>query len=451
MGAARERGTTGELRKDHMSTTVEVLVILALILLNGFFALAELAIVSSRKVRLQALAREGSRRAAAALALAEAPSQFLSSVQVGITLVGIFAGAFGGATLADELGAVLAGVPWLARYAGPLALGLVVTGIAYFTVVIGELVPKRVALHDPERVAMRVAPAMRVVAWLFTPLVTLLSASSELLTRLLRLPPSHEPPVTDEEVSLLFEEGISAGVFERAEKDIVDRMFRLSDRRVSAVMTPRADVVWLDAGADAETIGRILTEHPYSAFPVCEGDQDHVVGVVFTADLLARLIRHEPLDLRALARPPLLLYEGMRALAAIDRLRQANTHLAIILDEYGGTEGLLSMNDLVASLVGELSSAEPPDVVRRPDGSLLVDGFLPIDELKALLGVSRLPLEEEGYQTLAGFLITNLGRLPRLGERFPWNGFHFEVVDMDGARVDQVLITPAPAAEGDDA
>ena len=425
-----------------MPLSVELLIILALILLNSFFALAELAIVSSRKSRLQRLAGDGNRRAQAALALAEEPSQFLSSVQVGITLIGILAGAIGGVAFEEPLANVLDRIPGLSRPLATTAAFILVVGvITYVTVTIGELVPKQVALNNPERWAMRVAPTMRFFAWFATPLVALFSGSSSLIVRLLRLP-KQEQPVSDEEVSMLFEEGISAGVFEPAEKEIVNRLFRLSDRRVNAVMTSRTEVVWLDVAATPEEITETLIASPFTAYPVCRGDLDHVVGVVLATDIVAERLRDRPVHLPALLREPLTLYEGSRALPAIERLKESGAHLAIIIDEYGGTEGILTLIDLVESLVGELPSLEPPDIVRRPDGSYLVDGQLPIDELKELLDVEALPAEDAGYQTLAGLLITNLDRIPAVGDRYDWDGYRFEVVDMDGTRVDRVLITP---------
>jgi len=428
--------------KGVVPTYAEIILILALIMLNGFFALSELAIVSSRKSRLRALAREGSRQARIALELANEPSRFLSSVQAGITLVGILAGAIGGVALEEPLGNVLARLPGLSRpLALTLAFVLVVSAITYFSVILGELVPKRMALNNPERWAMRVAPAMRLIARLTSPVVSLLSSSSDLIVRLLRLP-KNEQHVTDEEVSMLFEEGISAGVFDPAEKDIVDRLFRLSDRRVSSVMTPRIEVAWLDIELSRAEITEILVARPFTAYPVCEGDLDHVAGVVLAAELIAALLRNRPVSLRELLHPPLTLFEGFRALPAIERLKESGARLAIVVDEYGGTEGIITLADIFASLVGELPSTGQPDIVRRPDGTLLVDGMLPIDELKELLNVPDLPLEDEGYQTLAGLLITNLGRIPYTGESFAWNGYRFEIVDLDGTRVDRVLIAP---------
>jgi len=421
---------------------IDIAIILALILLNAFFALAELAIISSRKGRLQRLANAGNRRARVALALAEKPSLFLSSVQVGVTLVGVLVGAFGGATLADPLAGTFGSLHRSSPAAAhTLAFIIVVALTTYVTVVIGELVPKRVALSNPERWALRVAPSMRGIARFTAPLVAVLTVSSNPLVRLLRVP-RIGPPVSDEEVSLLFEEGIAAGVFEPAEKEIVERLFRLSDRRVNAVMTPRTEVVWIDVEATPAEVADILVEHPFTVYPVCRGDLDHVLGVVMAAELATELLRDRPVHLRELLRPALTLFEAFRALPAIERLKESGAYLAVVVDEYGGTEGILTLTDIFESLIGELPSLESPEIARRPDGTLLVDGLLPIDELKALLAVPALPREDEGYQTLAGLLITNLDRIPHLTDCFEWDGYRFEVVDMDGTRVDQVLITP---------
>jgi putative hemolysin len=424
-----------------MPIAVEIVIIAALILFNAFFALAELAVVSSRKGRLQVMIDEGNRRARVALELAEEPSLLLSTVQVGLTLVSIIVGVFGSETFARPLSDYLVRATRLSRgVALPISFVVVVALITYVTVIVGELVPKRIALSNPERWAVRVAPTMRVVSRMAAPLVAFLTWSSGLFVRLLRLPLT-APPVSDAEISMLFEEGISAGVFEPAEKEIVDRLLRLSDRRLNSVMTPGVDVAWLDVDAPPEEIIEFIAENPYTAFPVCQDDLDHVLGIVFAADLIPRLLRDEPADLRALMRPPLVLYEGFNALQAIDRLRQSNTHLAIVINEYGGTEGIVTLSDIFESLVGELPSFETPEVVRRPDGSLLVSGLFGIDDLKELLQVDEFPEEEAGYQTLAGLLITNLDRIPRTGDIFEWDSYRFEVVDMDGARVDQVLIS----------
>jgi putative hemolysin len=426
-------------------TVLEVLLIGLLIVLNGFFALSELAIISARKVKLQHLANQGDDRARLALELASSPSLFLSSVQVGITLIGILAGALGGATLTDEVSGLLSRIPILRPYAQTIGFLLVVITITFLSLIIGELVPKRFALLNPEVWAVRVAKPMRVVATVASPIVTVLSATSEAVLRLFRGAAAHRPPISDEEISMLFEEGITAGVFERAEKEIVNRLFHLSDRQVNAVMTLRSQIIWLEAQAPRDEVLRVMAEHPFSAYPVCEENLDHVIGIVYTKDLIPHIAAGQPLPLAELAREPLILTERFSALRAIERLKEREAHLAVIIDEYGATEGLLTFTDILESLIGEIIPSEEPAVIERSDGSLLVDGLLPTDELKEVLAVPSLPQEERGdYHTLAGFLMTYTGKVPDVGDVMVWEAFRFEVVDMDGTRIDRVLISRLP-------
>lgn len=424
---------------------IDALIILLLLLVNGFFALAEIAVVSSRKSRLQQLANAGKPGAKTALALANAPTMFLSSVQIGITLVSILAGAFGGAALSGHLAVYLRRIPVLAPYAGPLSFFVIVLLVAYLTIIIGELAPKRMALTDPERYALLVARPMRIISKIAAPLVQFLGWSSDVLLKLFRVRARMEPPVSDEEIRMLFDEGISAGVFERTEKDIVDRLFRLSDRRVNAIMTLRMDIVWLEVHASQEAILNTIVEHDYTAYPVCDEDLDSVIGIVLAKDIVRRLVDARPLVLSEMVRKPLVFHESYHALRAIDPLKQSGTHIAIIIDEYGGTQGILTLTDISESLVGEIPSFDEPDIVQRDDGSLLVDGFLAVDELKSALHLATLPYEEQGnYQTLAGFIMTYLGKVPKVGDSFDWHGLRFEIVDMDGNRLDRVLITRIP-------
>lgn len=432
------------------SVIIDILVLVMLFFVNAFFALSEIAIVSSRKARLQHLINRGNKRAKLALEMANDPTMFLSSVQIGITMVGVLAGAFGGATLSTHLAGALAHIPWLTNYRGPLSFILVVAVITYFSLIIGELVPKRLALNNPERFAVRIATPMRGITRIFAPLVTFLSASSDLVISFFGLRHPPEPPVSDEEIRLLFEEGVSAGVFERTEKEIVERMFRLSDRCVNSIMTLRPDIIWLDLQESPEEIAQIISQHPFSAYPACKEDVDHVIGIVLARDMVARVISEQPIYLPELVQEALFLPEGSLALRAIKLLQERGTHIAIVINEYGGTEGLLTMTDIVNSLIGEMVSPnEEPPIVHRPDGSLLVDGLLPIDDLKPLLHATELPHEEEmGYRTLAGFIMTYLGKVPHTGDAFDWGGYHFEIIDMDGNRIDRVLITRLPPAYG---
>jgi putative hemolysin len=427
----------------------ELVVMLLLILANGVFAMAEMALVSARKVRLQEWADAGNTRARAALQLAQHLGEFLSTVQIGITLVGILAGAFGGVRLAAPLADALRPLPGIGPYSETLSLGLVVGAIAYLSLVVGELVPKQLALTNPERIATALAGPMRLVARLMSPAVQLLSRSTAAVLRLLRVRPVPEPPVTEVEIRLMMQQGAQAGVFEAAEHDMVQSVFRLGDRRIGALMTPRADVVWLDLDDPPEEQRRCILETVHSWLPVGRGELDHLVGVARAKDLLVPLLTGPFAAFEDLIRPPVVVPESLPALQVLERFRQAGLHLALVVDEYGGVQGLVTPIDLLEALVGDLPDAgmaAEPAVVRREDGSWLVDGMLPADELKTLLPIGTLPGEETGaYQTVGGLMMQQLGRIPATGDQFPWGGFRFEVVDMDGHRVDKVLVTPLPA------
>jgi putative hemolysin len=427
----------------------ELTIVALLILVNGAFSLAEMAIVSARKARLEQRARAGDRRARLALDLAADPSQVLSTVQIGITLVGILAGAFGGATLSDILARELEAIPGLAPHADALAFGIVVVLIAYLTLIFGELVPKRLALQNPERLAMLVAGPIQAVSRVARPAVALLAGSTDVVLRLLGIRPSEEAPVTEEEIAVLVEQGRQAGVFEPAEQEIIESVFRLADRRVDAVMTPRPEIVWLDADDGPDEIRSVVISSAHAVFPVCRGDLDRVIGMVMAKDILAATLSGEPLDLASIARPALIVPGSLLALRLLEQFRARGAHLALVVDELGTLDGLVTTTDLLEALVGDLPTPQElaePDIVRREDGSWLVDGLLPAEELKDLLGVRALPDEDDGdYRTVAGLVIKVLGRIPKTGDDFALDGHRIEVVDMDGNRVDKVLVSPAPS------
>jgi putative hemolysin len=423
---------------------IEVAIILALLIANGVFAMSEMAVVSARRVRLAQWAKAGDRRASAALALAESPGDFLSTVQVGITLIGILAGAFGGATLAAKLAEGIALIPWLAEYSQAIGFGLVVVALTYFSLIVGELVPKRLALNGPERIAMVVARPMRLLSKAASPVVRLLSLSTEAVLKLLRVRPSSDLPITEEEIKLLIDQGREAGVFLEAEQDIVESVFRLSDRRVGALMTPRVDIVWLDADDSPEEMRRKIADGAHSRFPVCQGSLDNVLGIARTKDLLARFLDGQPADLKAVMRHPLFVLESLSGLQLLEMLKKSRTHIALVVDEYGGVQGLITVNDILESIVGDLPTHDQPkeqQIVQRQDGSWLVDGMLLLDDFQEFFDVAELPGEEKGYyQTLGGFVMTRLGHIPSSGEHFEWDRFRFEIVDMDGKRVDKLLV-----------
>jgi putative hemolysin len=425
---------------------IEMLVVVLLILINGLFAMSEIAVVSARKTRLRQLAEEGNARARAALDLANNPNQFLATIQVGITLVGILAGAFGGTTIAHEFSLVLNDISWLAPYSHLLSLTLVVLIITYLSLIVGELGPKRLALNNPERLAMAIAAPMQGLSRVAYPAVHLLGFSTEFLLRAVGMRPSTEPPVTEEEIRALIEQGTQAGMFEEAEQEMVERVFRLGDRRVSAVMTPRTEIVWLDREASAQEIRQTITESAHSRFLVVDGSLDNVLGAVHAKDLLAHILGEQEVDLTASLQQPLYVPESMRALTVLELFKQTGTHIALVIDEYGGIQGLVTPNDILEAIVGDLPEAGEqvePLAVQREDGSWFLDGMLPVDEFKDLFDLGELPAEDQGiYQTLAGFVIMQLGRIPAVTDHFEWEGLKIEVVDMDGNRVDKVLVTP---------
>jgi len=437
--------------------TLEILIIVLLILANGAFAMSEMAVVSARRARLQELAEQGDRSALAALELANSPNRFLSTVQIGITLIGILAGAFGGATLANSLDHYLEQIPALSRSSDAIAFGIVVLLITYLSLIIGELVPKRLALRTPEKIAIAMAPLMRWIAIVAGPVVHLLRLPTEAVLRLLGVDStSNEPLVTEEEIKVLVRQGAEAGMFEAAEQDMVERVFRLGDQRVTALMTPRLEVIWLDLNDPAEVNRRKMSESRHSRFPVCQDTLDNVLGVVHVTDVLSSSLSGQPIDLATLLRQPLFIPESTPALRVLELFKQSGTHIAIVVDEYGVIQGIVTLNDVMEVIIGDVPFADQPaeeDVIRREDGSWLLDGMLPIDEVKELLDVDEFPGEDRGsYQTLGGFVITQLGHIPKSSDYFEWQKFRFEVMDMDGNRVDKVLVVPpTPEAESDSA
>jgi putative hemolysin len=429
-----------------MSSTVEILIIFLLILASGLFVMSELAILSSRKVRLQHLAERGDAKARAALDLASSPNKFLGTVQIGITLLTILSGAYGEETIAKRLQPLLTSLSISSSYHEQLAKGLAILIITYLTLILGELVPKRLALNHPEAIASVVAYPMQLLSKITTPIVYLLSASTEAILRLLGIKPSTEPQVTEEEIKVLIEQGTEEGTFEEAEQDMVERIFRLGDRPVSALMTPRPDIVWLDLEDTAEENRQKIIESGYSRYPVCQGGLDNVLGVIPVTDLLARCFTGQQMDLTVGLRQPVFVPESTRGLKVLEMFKQTVTHMALVVDEYGVIQGLVTLNDVMIEIVGDvptMEDQEDPQVVQREDGTWLLDGMLAVDEFLELFDVDELRSQDRGsYQTLGGFVITQLGRIPAAAEHFEWQGMRFEVMDMDGNRVDKVLVIP---------
>jgi len=446
------------------SLAVDSLLILVLIIANGLFSGSEIAIVSSRKLRLEQMAEKGQRSARVALRLVSAPNDFLATVQIGITLIGILSGAVGGATVAQHLQPLLRQVPGLASSSEVASLAIVVTVITYLSLVVGELVPKRIALSNPEQIACMVAPPMRLLARWSSPLVHLLASSTNAMMAALGVRASEQPELTEDEIKAILRQGAESGVVEEAEHEIVQRVFRLGDRPIKAMMTPRTEICWLDLDSPLEENLEEVMASNHSRFPVARESLDDCLGVVrglnFLSALLASRSGGEPVNLEAMLQPPLYVTESAPALTVIDQFRESGVHIALVTDEFGGIEGLVTLNDIMEALVGDLPSAEDqedPMVIVREDGSWLLDGALDIADLKDLLALEALPDEAGGgYHTLGGLVMHVLERIPRAGEHFVCGEFRFEVVDMDGKRVDKVMVTlleppatPSPATPPD--
>jgi putative hemolysin len=426
----------------------EIIIILFLVLINGAFSMTEMAVVSSRKVRLQQRAEDGDDNARAALALIDSPNRFFSTTQIAITLVGTLAGAFGGASVAAGLQErlVQVDIPAVQRNAPAISLTLVVLAITYLTLVLGELVPKRLGLANPERISSAIARPMDFISRLAMPVVALLSFSTDLVLRLLHIQQSSDPQVTPEEITVMMEQGEETGVFEETETDIVEAVFRLGDLRAGALMTPRTEIDWLDVKDDFQENLDFVLESPHTFFPVAEGSLDEVLGVLRSKDLLARVADRVEVDIRDVIQPAQFVLESMPAFQVLELLRGANGNLALVIDEYGGVLGIVTLFDVLEAMVGGISErGEPvvPDAIQREDGSWLVEGMMRIDNFKNLFHLDTLPGEDRaGYQTVGGFIMAQIGAVPVEGQHFSVDGWRFEVVDMDGMRVDKVLVAP---------
>jgi len=434
----------------------ELLIVLALILLNGFFAMSEMSVMTSRKSRLKQLA-QSSKRAAKALALSEKPEAFLSTVQIGITLIGILTGLFGGEAIGLAIAAWLQGVfpaldPWAETIGKALAVGL----ITFLTLIFGELVPKRLAITAPENIASTVALPMGWLARIAFPFVWLLSHSTRLVLRLLGLGRDQAATVSEEEIRMLVAESHEQGVIDAHERDMVNRVMRLGDRSAESLMTPRNRIAWLDIDAALEENLETMREHQYSRYPVYRGDDQDVAGVLEVKSLLHATGALQEGGMFRTLRTPLFVSESTHAIKLLEIFREEQQSMALVVDEYGEIQGLVTVSDLMGAIVGRLQAVENADedalVVARYDGSLLVGGTLPTEDLRELLDGAALPDAGEGdYHTLAGMCIAHFGRIPNVGEHFDWAGWRIEVVDLDGARVDKLLLTRLARDDGDDA
>jgi len=425
-----------------MSYLNEIAFIAVLIIANGILAMSEAALVASRKAKLQQHANEGDKAATTALKLMSDPNIFLSTIQIGITLIGVLSGAVGGATISELLAAEFAKIPALQPYSASLALGIVVMIITILSLWIGELVPKRLALHSPERIARAVAGPMLLISRVFSPAIKILSGATDLVLRLMGIKASVESPITEEELQVIIAQGTQAGVFDEAEQEMVEGVFSLGDQRVYSLMTPRPDIVWLDIDESVEEIRQKIAECNLSRFPVRQGSLDSILGIVKARDLLVQSLNGQPIVLKDLLKPAFFVPETMLASKALEILKEKGTDVLLAIDEFGALQGLLTINDILEEIVGAME-AEEPQATQRQDGSWLLDGMLEVDEFKEIFELPPLPHESE-YETLSGFIMMSLGQVPQPADRFEWHGLNFEIMDMDGRRVDKVLVTTLP-------
>ncbi|MDW7732770.1 MAG: hemolysin family protein [Methanolobus sp.] len=429
-----------------MAYTLEIAIIIILILLNGIFAMSEFALVSSRRTRLRQRAEKGDTGAAAALEISEELTPFLSTIQIGITLVGILAGAFGGATVAEGLATYFRQFPVLAPYSDALAITLVVVVITYLTLTFGELVPKRLALYRAEAIASRVAKPMRVLSSIARPLVVILSTSTDAVLRLLKVPKDYEPSITEEEVRIMLEEGTRNGVFEKAELSMIEGVLKVGDLRVESLMTHRNEIISLDLDDEAKVNLKKMIDSGRSYFPAYEKEFDNIIGIVSVKDVMANIVESDTIDIRKYIKKALFVPETLRVLRLLEEFKESGVHIALIADEYGSIQGVITRNDILEAIVGDVRSlgepVEMPQIVRREDGSWLIDGDTPTEKVKDALSIDSFPEEEDGYYyTIAGLIMFILQRIPNTGNHIEIKGVRYEVVDMDGNRIDKVLAT----------
>lgn len=426
----------------EINITSGLITIGVLLILNAILSMSEIAFISARKARLQNEANKGDARANVVLQLLENPNQFLSVIQIGITSIDLLTGAITGATIGAWLNIQLDKIPALQPYSVVISILIGVLPITYLSLVLGELVPKRLAMRDPEGISSAIARTMFFLTKAFSPLVRFLSFSTESVLRVLGVKVMEEPPVTEEEIQLLIDQGTQAGIFEEAEHDMVEGVFSLGDQRVYSLMTPRTDIVWLDIDDSIEEIREKIAANDFSRFPVRQGTLDVILGIVKARDLLVPSLKGETINLKAMLKPAFYIPETMLASRALEILKEKGTDMLLVIDEFGGLQGLLTINDILEEIVGEMEQDEP-QATQRQDGSWLLDGMLEVDEFKEIFDLPPLPHEDE-YETLSGFVMMSLGRVPQTADHFEWHGLNFEVIDMDGRRVDKVLVTTLP-------
>lgn len=429
---------------------MEYLIILLLLLLNGLFAMSEIALVSSKRARLEEKAQKGNSGAKTALKLLDEPEKFLSTVQIGITLVGIIAGAFGGLTLADDLTPSLQKIEWLAAYARQASIVIVVSVITYFSLIIGELVPKTIAFNNPEGITIALAPFMKFLSWITTPIVYFLSISTKIFLKFLLIKEKDKTPVTEEELKILIEKGSQFGTLEQNESELLKRIFRFGDRKAYEIMTNRQNVVLIYLNDPVEEIKKKVYENTFSRYLVCDESPENIVGVFTIKEFFHKLNTESNFSLKDILTQPLFIPDNLTGIAVFEKFRDAKTYVAVVIDEYGSFEGIITLHDLIENIFGDLpdkhETVEVP-IFKREDGSMLIDGSILIDELREHLHVAF--EDDENFSTLGGFMMFKLNRIPKTGDKFVYETYSFEIMDMDGKRVDKVLVANLPADKED--
>jgi putative hemolysin len=440
-----------ELRKLKMQDIyIELLIILILVVLNGVLAMSEIAVVSSRKIKLQKMRKEKIKGADIVLELIDSPNQFLSTIQIGITLIGIVAGAFGGVTIALSLENYLDQFELLRPYSGFISVFVVVLFITYLSLIFGELVPKRIAIDNPERVAVKIAKPMKILSTITKPAVYFLSGSLEIVLKILGVKKPEEEVVAEDEIRMLIEEGRRTGEFEKTEEDIIKRVFDLDNRKINSLMTPKTEITWLDINSSEEELLNLIFETRKSVFPVSDGYLDNFMGVVKAKDLFKAKSEENEFNIKKHLKEPLIVPESSYALNVLKLFKESaeNVHMALVVDEYGDVEGLVTLYDILEAIVGDLppEELEESKVFKREDGSYLIDGSINIEEFKSIFKIKELPDEDtSNYQTLAGFIMTYLGEIPETAYKFRWNDLQFEIMDLDGFHIDKVMVYPLAA------
>jgi Hemolysins and related proteins containing CBS domains len=419
----------------------EITIIALLIILNGLFAMAEISIISSRKSRLEELLRKGNRTAKEVLSLSEHPNKFLSTVQIGITSISILTGIFGGATFSQSIKNTLISLGVNGAYADDMAIAIVVVIITFFSIIVGELLPKRIGMTNPEAIALLAAKPMIILSRITAPFVWLLGSTTDIFIKLFRVRKTEASQVTEEEIKALVEEGTTYGTIQEIEQDIVENVFFIGDLRIEKLMTIRSEVVWLDIDDPVEMNIQKMVDQEHSIYPICEGSIDNVLGVVYTKDLFRQMAGKQAIDLQSCIREAIFVPNNQKAYKALERFRETHNNFGFVLNEYGEVEGIVTINDILEELVGDFTDSEEPTIVKREDGTLLVDGkTLFYDMIEALKIDDYEPIQQE-YNTVAGFMLHHFREIPKASDKFSWKGFTFEVMDMDGNRIDKILIS----------